>query len=268
MNSFSNPDHEIDQDESIEGPVWLLLGKWWIVASISIVLFVLTLNPLLAGAFPYVRAGWPAVRTAFWLKFADPWSARGSVGLLFHLCMASFRAGVTGLACVVGSVVAAEMFKQDPNFIQFAVAMIVIVIGCFISFLLGWIGVVIALRHGVRIFVISNLYKICHGNFSNAEHVQTGPTRTNPAHFIVAIAIAVPSLTLWFAAILMTMPLNMNDGDDITVPIVILSLLPVLAIACLIMLIYLSKRIMARSPAECWGAPIPDLLVPEGESWA
>lgn len=238
---------------------WRFLGMWRTIAAISIVLLFLTFNPLLSGLLPYLRAGWPAVQTGFWLKMADPWKARGTVGFLFHLCMAGFRAGACGVVCLIVTVIAAEYFNRRPvDMIPMIIALVAILFGCFLSFVLGWLGVAIALRYGVRVFVISNLYERCQGDFDVAKTLLPPPHRTNPANFIVAMSAGVTLLAIWFISMLAILPADWNKEEGI-LPGILLGLLPVILIACIAVVIFLSKRIIAQSPADCWGAAAPEL---------
>ena len=243
--------------ESDAPTAWRFLGQWPTIVMVSIVLLMLTFNPLLTGFFPYLRAGWPAMKTAFWLKKEDPWKARGTVGFLFHLCMALFRAGTCALVCVICTGIVASVTQKEPNLIPFMIAMATIVFGCFLSSILAWIGVVIAFLHGIRIFVISNLFAVCHGDFTVTKSLGTGHVPINPANCIIGVATAVPSLTLWFIAMLTTVAEQGNRRNE-TMTAIILGLLPVLGITCIVMVVFLSSRIMARSPAECWGIDPPE----------
>jgi len=236
---------------------WRLLGQWWFIVVVSLGLLAATLNPIAAGLLPYVKAGWPAARTAFWLKSEDPWKARGTVGLLFHLCMAFFRAGTVGLIWVLLAVFAAAAFHEEPDMVLFIVAILTILFGCLLSTVLCWVGILIALRHHVRIFVFSNLYKVCRGHFSSAGTLESGPLRINPGNYIIAIATVTPMLALWFVAMLLTMP---GPGvQEIGVPFqIVFGMLPVLCIVAVAVIVYLSKQIAARSPAECWGQEAPE----------
>ena len=244
-------------EDSRTSTTWHFLSGWWVIFVVSAVLLMLTLNPLLAGFLPYLRAGWPAARTAFWLKSADSWKARGTVGLLFHLCMALFRAGGSGFLSIVVTVIVAEVTHEQPDLILFAIAVLTIVFGCFLSTILSCFGAVIAVRHGVRIFVSSHLCKICHGDFTEARTLELGSVRTNPGNYILAVATATPMLTIWFVAMLMTMPGPMEKDDNIA-SFIILCLLPILGSLCIAIVIFLSRRIMAHSPVECWGAEAPE----------
>ncbi len=236
---------------------WRFLGQWPTIAMVSIVLLILTLNPLLTGLLPYLRAGWPALRTAFWLKQTDPWTARGTVGFLFHLGMALFRAGACGFVCVLSTVVIANVTQKQPDLRPFIVAILTIAFGCILSSIFGWIGIAIALRHRVRIFVMSNLYSVCHGDFTVATTLGPGITRTNPANYIIGVAAAAPLLAIWFAAMLTTAPGDHVDKIE-TAPFILLVLLPFLIIACIALVVFLSGRITAQSPGECWGAAMPE----------
>ena len=252
----SDADSDLPPDETNSSVMWRVLGQWPVIVFVYIALMALTYNPLIAGCLPYLKAGWPAAQTAFWLKWSDPWRARGTVGFLFHLCMALFRAGACGTVCIIGMAVVFHVRQQQPNLIPVAVAISTILLGCILSSILGGIGVFIALRHGIRIYVATKLFKICRGDFAVAKTLAPRLDRTNPGNFIIIVAIVTPIMAFWFGAMLTTLP-NQAQQQQETLPVILL-LLPVLCIAGIAAAVWLSGRIMARTPAECWGAHIPE----------
>lgn len=240
-----------------ESVAWRVLGQWPVIALASIVILILTLNPLLTGFLPYVRAGWPAARTAIWLKKVDPWKARGTVGFLFHLCMALFRAGAWAFLSVLVTAIVANVTQQQPDLIPFVIAISIIAFGCCLSSIIGLIGIAMALTHGVRIFVMSNLFTVCHGHFNVARTLEPSVTRTNPVNFLIGIVIATPLLGIWFTAMRYTAP-GVRIGEADPTQTILLCLLPVLALFCIAVLYFLSRKIAAQSPAECWGTGVLD----------
>ena len=242
-------------------------GKWLVVLAVSVGIFLLTLSPLLGMAWPYLRAGWSPVRTAWWLRQNDPWPARGKVGFYFHLAMAGFRAGVVGvfMVLVMAIIVAPRQNNVVPT--QFIIGICVVMAGVGLSFVFGWWGTILAYRHGVRVFVISNLRERCHADFSQIERVSKLKFMVNPANYVMAVAIVAPLLALWFAAILATMPRPGElRADNTTESLLMMMILPVLAVCCIALLIYLSHRVIAATPHECWGAAIPSGEPPE-DNW-
>ncbi len=236
---------------------WRCFGQWPMIAMVSIVLLMLTLNPVLTGFLPYLRAGWPALRTALWLKKSDPWKARGTAGLLFHLCMALFCAGVCGLFCVLSTVLVATVTQKQPDLLPFIVAISIIAFACLLSSVFAWIGIAITLLHRVRIFVMSNLYTVCDGDFTVATTLEPKITGINPANYIIGVATATPLLAIWYVVMLTGATGHPADQNE-TTTFILLGLLPVLAIACVGVVVFLSSRITAQSPAECWGAELPE----------
>ena len=249
----------------------LVIAKnWLIVFSISVGVFALTFSPLLAMTLPYLRAGWPAFQTGFWLRKADPWPARGRVGFWFHLAMAGFRAAVVGVFTLVATMVIAQQLQRDPDFTQGMIALGVILAGVVLSFSFGWWGTVIAMRHGIRIFVISDLKRLCQGDFFQFVRLPVRSYPVNPATYVMAVAIAAPSLALWFAAMLLAMPQPGEpdlQGLQMSRAMLLLALLPVLGVLIIVLLIFLSQRMIAQSPLECWGAVPPVEQTRDSHNW-
>ena len=234
--------------------------SWLIVFAISVGVFALTFSPLFAMTLPYLRAGWPAFQTGCWLRKADPWPARGRVGFWFHLAMAGLRAAVVGVVTLVLMAVIAQQLQRDPDFTQGMFALCVILAGTGLSFSFGWWGTAIALRNRVRVFVISDLKHFCHGDFFQNVRLPMHKYLANPANYVMAVAIAAPSLALWFVAMLLAMP-KPGEPDlrwlQMSRAMLLLALLSVLGILILSLLIFLSRRMIAQSPLECWGAAPP-----------
>ena len=230
---------------------------WLIVFAISVGVFALTFSPLLAMALPYLRAGWPAFQTACWLRKADPWPARGRVGFYFHLAMAGFRAAVAGVFAIMLMLVIEQNLQRQADINQVMMAFCFIMAGAGLSSSFGWWGTVIALRNRVRIFVISDLKHFCHGDFFQIARLPMLKFHLNPANYVMAVAIAAPTLALWFVAMLLAMSKPDVRDPPVGVAVLLLLSLPVLGILIIALLIFLSGRMIARTPLECWGAAPP-----------
>ncbi len=232
-------------------------GKWLVVLAISVGIFLLTLSPLLGMVWPYLRAGWAPVRTAWWLLRNDPWPARGKACFCFHLAMAGFRAGVVGvfMVLVMAIIVAPRQNNVVPT--QFIIGICVVMAGVGLSFVFGWWGTILAFRHGVRVFVISNLCERCHAAFSQIERVSKLKFMVNPANYIMAVAIVAPALAIWFAAMVATMPPPGDAKESELVSLMLGWALPGLGVCSIVLLFYLSRRLIAQTPHECWGAAVP-----------
>ena len=241
--------------------------NWLIVFAISIGVFALTYSPLLAMTMPYLRAGWPAFQTGCWLRKADPWPARGRVGFYFHLAMAGFRAGVVGAVTLLLMIWIEGLLKLNLDFTQGEIALCVILAGVCLSFSCGWWGTLIAFRNRIRVFVISDLKHLCHGDFLQVVRLPMHKYRVNPANYVMAVALAVPLLALWFVAMLLTMAKPGEPDPQAWVSSVLLaSLLPGTIFFCLVLLFFL-RRLIAQTPLECWGAVPPNKESVGNQNW-
>lgn len=240
--------------------LWRALSQWPTVILISLVILIGTTNPILTSLLPYLKAAWPAMRTAFWLRSADPWRARGTVGFLFHLCTGLFRAAAVAVLFIVSTMLFAVLLPRQPNvspsLVAPMIAMGAILLSCFVSTICGWSGIVIAIRHQLRIYVVSDLIRRCRGDFNQARQIEPVHNRVNPAKFIICLAIATPALFLWFMAMLIANP--SGTDENVGVLSALLLGLPVLCLACLASIVWISGRVAADSPAQCWGAKVPD----------
>lgn len=237
-----------------------LFSQWWVVIGIALVIQWMTGNPLLTLVLPYVRAAWPALRTGFWLKQADPWPARGTVGLLIHLGLAGFLAGATGLVSVVAFVVIEDARRQNgapvPPLTQAVVGLVTILLGATIASLMLIAAIRIAWVHEIRIYAQANLAEATGGNFANAARQDRHSSGFNPAFYVLCVGVTLPIFVVWSTA-LIVIPAWIPQANDLALQILLFGL-PVVAVVCLVSVWRLSHRILARSPAECWGGTPPD----------
>jgi hypothetical protein len=233
-------------------------APWLIALGFAIGVFLLTNSPLLAAIYPYLRAGWPAFATGCWLRRVDPWPARGRAAFHFHLAMAGFRAGIAGLLSVVLIALLEQSLQRPADISAVILALSAIMGGVVTSFLFGWLGIITAVRHRVRVFIVSNLKDRCHGDFTQIATLPWRETGLNPVTLVAAVAIVVPMLAVWFIAMLaFTVPQPGGPNPEPwLLPMLGLCLL-VIPILCVLILAYVSARIIARSPHECWGAEPP-----------
>ena len=231
---------------------------WLAVFGFALGVFLLTNSPLLAAIYPYLRAGWPPFSTGCWLRRVDPWAARGKAAFHFHLAMSGFRAASAGLLSVFLIAILEQCLQRPADISAIILALFAILGGVAISFLFGWLGIITAVRNRVRVFIVSHLRDRCHGDFTQIATMPWRETGLNPVTVVAAIAIVVPMLAVWFIAMLaITVPQpGRPNPEPWLLSIVVLSML-VIPILCVLVLAYVSARIIARSPLECWGAEPP-----------
>jgi hypothetical protein len=227
-------------------------------------IFLLTSNTLLAIAMPFLHAGWPAARTAFWLLRSDPWRARAWAMFFFELGMAGLLASCCGFVMMTTGLMLESLFQQAPNIDEMIPAMLAMLIGLLVSFAMGWIGTFIAWWYGVKVFVSFDLHRRCNGDFSRiTELTPQSFGGMNSGNFILAIAIGLPSIIVWCALLVWAIPAIVPAGFEKVAPFIFVSVVVGSIVA---KVIYLSNKVIARSPYECWGV-VPPKSAERADTW-
>ncbi len=218
-------------------------------------LYLATKEPILAAILPCLHGGWKTFRTGLWLLRSDPCRSRARTCFAFYTAAACWKAAAAALASVGLSVFVAIRFGVQPNISEFAALMLVLTGGVVLNTLLGLGSIYAALRCKIRVWVHPRLRTAVHGDLRLVA--QIGPFRRdfNHAIFVVATALVFPLVgagALGLAAL--TVGKNPGEVGTVGAAIVALVLLfggPLAMIPCYA---WLSSRIIARSPQECWPA--------------
>lgn len=225
---------------------------WFAVLAASILIFVVTGNPLLASLLPYLSAARHCTRAAFWLRTVDPFPQRGRACFWFYLATAAWRAASAAFVTVVGFAIVQIVRGIGPNMAVFSQTMIVLLCGLALATLLGLVGVVSALAARVRVFVIPDIHRQATGDFDLVLVAATLRPRFNHAIFVLASVLIVPVLLVGgtFAAL-------GADGRGPNAPNSLMGSLGlgVVMLGPVVMLpvyLVLSQRVVAATPAICW----------------
>ncbi len=228
---------------------------WFLIALSSVALFIVTGNPLIASAIPYIMGGARGILTAFWLRSVDPIVSRGKTYFWFYIAAAGWEAATTAFLHLLLFVAIEEctgVMVAVANFGLFAQTMLVLTGGVAVSTVIGMVAIVSALRHRMQVFVVLDLHKLCGGDFETIGAVMAGRRRFNHAIFVLISTLFVPPLVISSAALIYSV-----TGDRTTNPntaAVIAELIGFFAAAFLPIFAYIwcSNRIIAPSPAVCW----------------
>jgi len=226
-------------------------ASWLLTIAVAVVLFLLTRNPLMASILPYLRAGWPAFRSALWLRRYDPLAGRGRTCLWFYLATAGWKAGTAALLTVLALRVLQDISGQGVDTTKLVPAAVIVFGGVLRSVLLGVIGIASALFRRVRVFVIPNICSLCHGQFQATSTVASQRHRFNHAIFIVATSLVLPVVATGVGLLVAFSFANPNKFP--VVPAVAgFGLIGLGPFAMIPVYGYCSSRIIARTPRECW----------------
>lgn len=260
------PDDFHDSSQNEVHPSRKSLFVWLAAFGFATSVFLLTNSPLLAASYPYLRAGWPSFSTGCWLRRVDPWPARGRATFYFYLATSGFLAAAAGVATLLMMVFVEQWLQRPPDVSQIILTMLAITGGLATSTLFGWLGIISALRHRIRVLIVPSLRADCHGDFSQLT-TMPGRSVLNLAFFVMLIAIAVPLLAVWgIAMVILLAPDPQRREPSLWIALPLVTLPPFLIpLICIWVLSHLSTRIIARSSLECWGAVPP---IEETDPWA
>lgn len=242
--------HELDAWEQPEPAEfrWTDGLPWAVFLAIAWLVFELTAQPALtAGAF-CLKFAWKDSVVGFWLWRSDPRRARGLSCLLFYLASAGWKAMVAGiLVAVLVKFIAAAAGGPPGPVHEMTVAMLVAGAGFAACCGIGVLGIVVAWRGRVRVWLDSNVY------WSYRDGVWP-PTTCGVENRIRRVLIVTQLVGLLFGTIgliaLVSPVFNLAGGG----PAGSFMIGGIVVVALLVLWLpeRINARIAARFPDECW----------------
>ena len=214
--------------------------------------FVATKNPTAGAVLPALFAGWGSCASGFWVLRTDPQRRRAWSCFAFQIATACWQAAAAALASVIFFVIMAEATGIEPNLRAFSATMLVLVAGVILNTLIGLVAVGTAMRNRVRVWVHPKLQRTLEEE--SARFPAAGPfvTRFNHAVFVIGTALALPAIAVGVIPLLILaadVAPKAGGGKAAVAAILTLFAVPAAMIPCYA---WLSSRIVARSPRECW----------------
>jgi hypothetical protein len=152
----------------------------------------------------------------------------------------------------------ADNFGFQPNWGEFGATMLAGVGGVVATTLLGLGAICAALYYKIRVWVHPRLRAATHGDLRLVARLTAPQSGFNHAVFVVATAVVTPIL-VGGAVGLTALMIGKNCKECESVPVKIALAAYVIAPVALIpCYMWLSSRIIARSPQECW----PEMTCP------
>ena len=248
--------------ESQERPVarrtWLR-SPWLVVLMAGWLTYEVTARPALAVAVCCLKFGWEELKTALWLRGADIHRGRGWACGFLYLAFGLWR--VTCIACGLGLAMiplfevlknrgGAQVGQIMQDLEQQAISLAIVTFAGFsLASLTTFIAVMLAAWSGCKLWVDGQVHWDRRENRWPPSN--QGWERKNKAGLLL-----LASLIPWVTALILTatVGLALAGGEklkDITLAIM-MSILIGMSIGLLIARDYLSRRILAQSPSECW----------------
>jgi hypothetical protein len=224
--------------------------------AIATTVYAVTREPLLALVLPWLRGAWEPFRAAFWLLRADPYRARARVCFAFYIAAGCWRAAFEALLAVLAFIGVANATGVPPSEAEALATLWAFAGGLTLSTLIGFCAICAAVLHKLRIWISPSLRHATNNDLRLAADFGWDPKNgANYAVVVIATTLMVP-LTVIGAACLIS-----PRGGELAGAIAVFGV-PAAGIP---VYIWISSRIIARSPQECWPAETVD---PMGESRA
>jgi len=231
-----------------EQPSWGLNWHlpWWLLAAVAIAVAEWTAHPVLGVVIFCVKFGFNDWRTAAWLCRMDPNGTRSRTIWWFLLGSGFLKIFMVSVFVYPLLALLWGILINPPDGIEFVVSVLVGMLGILFSLVVTHTGAVLAARRGVKVWLNRQLHEhrdrnIWPPNLSPPNQLKSiidGSSMPAIGGFVVGVAFAIVGI--------------MNGA------------LPAAATGALIFVVsavillshaILLKRIVARTPSECWGEP-------------
>jgi hypothetical protein len=262
MANDVRPGELFEIEPTTSGRQWHV--PWWLLLAVAILVTELTAHPAIGVAVFCLKFGLNDWRTAAWLCRVDPQPRRSHT--IWWFLVGSGFLKIFLISSVAFPVLAgwwSVIAKQDV-WHEFLVAMTIGLCGMFFSFVVNHIGLYLAARRHVRVWVNRQLHQHRDRNVWPVRLAGTNRLRDllNGSAFPAILAFIVGIACLIVFGIANAIRPAITSGIVATVSGLIL-LGHGLSV----------KRIVARTPLECWGdLPVLEVddseLTPPDSSWA
>jgi len=246
MHDFSTrPDEPRKQSVSLES---LLFAATFTTAAY---LYLILKQPIAAMILPCLHGGWKTFSTGMWLLTCDPRRSRAWISFAFYVAAACWKSAAAAFATLLLFILAQEITGVAPNMDELGLTMLVLLGGVVFNTLIGLGATCAALVHGTRVWVHPNLRRAVRGDFRLLAGLGAMASGLNHAIFVVVTAMMFPLMggcTLG----LVIMAIAGKDKENVMAMIAALLGIFIGPIALIPCYGWVSSRIIARSPKECW----------------
>lgn len=248
-----------DSGATSTGRATWLFGLTLLVATL---VYLVTTAPIAAAILPCLHGGWNPFRTGLWLLRSDPDRPRARTCFAFYLAAACWNAAAAALSAVVVFILAANTIGVQPAMSEFVAIMLVLAGGVVLNTLLGWGAICAAIVRKVRVWVHPSLLATTGGDLRSIAELSPPRSGFNQAIFVVATALAFPAVGAGAIGLAwMTVGQNRANVETGSATILTFALVFGVPLAMIPCYAWLSSRIIARSPRECW----PEMMVSDGQ---
>ncbi len=221
--------------------------------AVATLVFLASGNVIISTVLPCLHAGWSTFRTGLWILESDPRRFRARTCFAYYVAAACWKAALAALLSVGIFIVVAQRTGVEPSMDEFVATMWVLIIGIVLNTVLGMTATVAALLGKIRVWVHPRLQSIFHGDLRRAAQQSKRYPGFNYAIFVVGTALVFPLVTL--GAILLavlTVGLSRREVESSMGSVVGCIAIFALPLAFIPGYTWLSARVIARHPVECW----------------
>jgi hypothetical protein len=221
--------------------------------AIAALLYFLTNEIAIAVVLPCLHGGWHTIETGIWLLKSDPYRRRARVCFAFYFATACWKAAAAALFTVFLFGVAEAMTGVQPNMNEFAATMLVVAGGVVFNTLVGIGATIAAVAYNIRVWVHPGLRSMVQDDLSMVTRLNPPRCGFNHAIFVVATALVFPILCIGTVCLLVaTVGKGRNEVESTSAILFVFATMfggPIAMIPCYA---WLSSRIIARTPQQCW----------------
>ena len=216
---------------------------------VATLLYIATGEMILAILLPCLHGGWSTFRTGFWLLNVDPRKRRACICFAFYMAAACWKAAAAAFTFIL----LAMITGIEPNMKDVDANLLVLASGTVCNTIVGLIAICAALFFEIRVWVHPRLRKQVQGDLSLAAKLEPRQSGFNCAIFVVGTALVFPPIiadVIYFAVQTIDRKVNAPvNASHLMFMLLVLFGGPLAMIPCYA---WLSSRIIARSPRECW----------------
>jgi hypothetical protein len=244
-----------DSDEYFELPPreteslgWPLFGTALIV---GVAVYFATENAVVGAVLPALVAGQRLFAAGIWILRRDDDRTRARICFAFYLAAAFWAGGAAAFVSVLCFAAITIATGADPTTEEIAATMLTLAAAVVLNTLIGLGATFAAKKHGIRVWVHPRLKTQCDGLSESITPLELRHYGVNHAIFVVATSIMFPVVSMACGALVHLMAEGPNEAPPASAWVALgltlggpIGLIPVYA--------WVSSKIVARTPQECW----------------
>jgi hypothetical protein len=221
---------------------------------IATLLYLATNGSVVGVVLPCFHAGWKTFRTGLWLLRIDPNRIRARVCFIFYIATAFWKVALAALvSMLIFGLAENNIIGRKPNIDEIKSVVLTLFGGITLNTFIGIIASIAAVRYRIRVWVHPRLRMTTAYDSRLFSIFRLVYRRFNHAIFVVGTTVVFPPVILGIIlAAVLTCGNTANHIPTTTELIVLNAILwggPLAMIPCYM---WLSSRIIARNPRECW----------------